>query len=340
MTKRRCIGFAVAALLLSVLGTITSFFLADLYVHWNMSKKGMYNIWGYRGPVAKRKRAGEQRIVVLGGSTALGWGAPKGMSFPPILERILNDRRKKRGLGPIGVVNLAWNNEGAYSLTYTLRDYAYLNYDVVILYSGYNDLAEGKNTLVFRHQSPVFKLTGYLPLLPMMMMEKARMLKFGMDIDAINRGVRTRFVPNLFDGTKAAALEIGATIAFSLERQLGRLTDPTKLEVQYANAGCGKRWAFYCDSIHAAVKLGLEMNKRVIVVTQPFISDGHVAQQKVLVNMLKERFGDHRGLRYLNLGRKIKLKNPALAFDGMHLTPRGNEIIAKSLASLLLEIVE
>ena len=340
MTRKRYIGFALTAIVLSVLGTITLFFLADLYVHNNMKKKGMYNVWGYRGPITKRKQPGEQRIVVLGGSAALGWGAPVGKSFPAFLERMLNAHRRESGLGPISVVNLAWNNEGAYSFTHTLQDYTYLNYDGVIIYSGYNDLSERKNTQVFRHQSPVFKLTGYLPLLPVMMIEKAKMLKFGMDIDKINLGVKTTFVPNILDRTKVAALEIGGKIALSLEKQLGRLTDPAKLVVQYANAGCGNRWAFYCDSIHAAVKLGFELNKRVVVVTQPYISDRHVDQQKVIANMLKKWFGHNPGLRYVNLGGKINLKDSTLALDGMHLTPRGNGIIAERLVSPLLEILE
>ena len=37
-------------------------------------------------------------------------------------------------------MNLAYNNEGAYSFRFTLGDYLYLDYDLAILYEGYNDL--------------------------------------------------------------------------------------------------------------------------------------------------------------------------------------------------------
>ena len=47
---------------------------------------------------------------------------------------------------PINVLNLGFNNEGAYSFKYTLKDYDYLDYDEVVLYSGYNDLS-GENQI-------------------------------------------------------------------------------------------------------------------------------------------------------------------------------------------------
>jgi hypothetical protein len=109
----------------------------------------MYNIWGYWGPVAGSKKPGERRIAVLGGSTALGFGAPEGQSFPAYLERKLNARRKEKNHRSVSVVNLAWNGEGAYSFSATLEDYAYLDYDAVIFCTGYNDLG-GRNTSVFR----------------------------------------------------------------------------------------------------------------------------------------------------------------------------------------------
>lgn len=109
-----------------------------------------------------------------------------GRSFPAYLERMLN-RTSGNGRS-YSVVNLAWSNEGAHSFIFTLRDYAYLNYDAVIFYTGYNDLNKWENRNVFRRRSPIFRLTGYLPLLPGMMLDKAKILRQGLGINEINLG--------------------------------------------------------------------------------------------------------------------------------------------------------
>jgi hypothetical protein len=66
---------------------------------------------------------------------------------------------------PTRVINLGFNNEGAFAFLPTLQDFRYLDYDIVCLYEGYNDLPgdEGPNTAVFRHESPIFRLTGLFP---------------------------------------------------------------------------------------------------------------------------------------------------------------------------------
>src|SRR5712692_1639505 len=64
----------------------------------------------------------------------------KGIRRFRMLQRALETKRQAAGEGPVTVVNLAYNNEGSYSFKFTLRDYSYLNYDLVSLHSGYNDL--------------------------------------------------------------------------------------------------------------------------------------------------------------------------------------------------------
>tara|TARA_B100000315_G_scaffold210054_1_gene206095 strand:- start:19 stop:1113 length:1095 start_codon:yes stop_codon:yes gene_type:complete len=339
MSKKKYAAFAAAVFFISAGALIATFAAGDWYVHQKLQKKGMYNIWGYRGPVAGPKKRGEFRIAVLGGSTALGYGAPVGQSFPAHLERMLNEKPRKGGPEFYRVVNLAWNNEGAHSFVHTLKDYAYLSYDAVIFYTGYNDLT-GKNLAVFRHRSPVFKLTGYMPLLPGMMLDKAKMLRLGLGIDDINMGrKRTNFSPGILDRTKAAALELGGEIARSLEKQLGRLTASGRIEAESREEGCGKRWAFYCGEVHAAARYALEKGAALAVVTQPYISDNHIAQQKTLEEMLRQRFGGEPRLAHFNLGEAVDLKDRGLAFDGIHLTSRGNEIVAKNIAAALMDFL-
>lgn len=55
---------------------------------------------------------------------------------------------------------------------------------------------------------------------------------------------------------------------------------------------------------------------------------------------LHERFGAHPKLHYANLGRTVNLREPALAYDGMHLTSAGNARIADDLVEPLLRIID
>lgn len=340
MSKSKIIVFAVAAMTLSTLFTTAVIIGVDVYLHKRYERLAGLNVWGYRGPAVGHKRPGEQRIVVLGGSTAFGYGVTAEKSFPPYLERKLNEARHQGGQGLVSVVNLAYNNEGAYSFSYTLRDYEYLGYDVALLYTGYNDLG-GLNTTVFRHESPVFRLTGYLPIFPLILREKAMVLRYGGNLEDAYWGKKTVFKPNLAERATATALEAAVGISRSLERQLGRLSEMSKpLTQENDTMGCAERWAHYCNAIHAAVEYAVSRGKQVVVVTQPYISDEHVEQQRVMVAMLKMRFGAHPGLHYVNLGRAVDLKDRTLAYDGVHLTAPGNERIAESLVQPILKILE
>jgi hypothetical protein len=187
---------------------------------------------------------------------------------------------------------------------------------------------------VFRHESPVFKLTGYLPLLPSIFIEKASALRHG------RYGDKTVFKPNLARRATAAALEAAAEISQSLERQVGRLSNVSQVEPARTPAECGEPWTHYCKAIRAAVDYALSRGNRVVVVTQPYISDRHVDQQRVIVGMLRERFADHPHLTSVNLGRVVDLRDSTLAYDGMHLTASGNERIAESLVPPLLKVLE
>jgi hypothetical protein len=240
----------------------------------------------------------------------------------------------------VRVINLATNSEGAYAFKYNLRTYDDLDYDLAILYTGYNDLSVG-NTYVFRHTSPIFRLTGYLPIFPLIFGEKAMALRNGGDVEAAYRGERTVFKPNLAQQATAGALEAAVGISQSLEQQLGTLTrKPSEEEFQRVATGCRDPWTFYCEHLHLSVDWVLDRGKRVIVVTQPYFSDGHVEQQAAMVGMLRAQFPGEPRLRHVNLGLVVDLKDRALAYDGMHLSAVGNERIAEHLVQPVSEMLQ
>ena len=142
---RKRVVFALLAAVLSVFVSAVGLLAADLYLHRRYERSAGLNVWGYRGPTVGRKQTGEQRIVYLGGSTAFGYGVRWEEAIPAQLEKKLNEKQGG-GSRRVSVVNLAYNNQGAYSFKFTLDDYLSLNYDVVCLYEGYNDLAGDDQT--------------------------------------------------------------------------------------------------------------------------------------------------------------------------------------------------
>jgi hypothetical protein len=55
--------------------------------------------------------------------------------------------------------------------------------------------------------------------------------------------------------------------------------------------------------------------------------------------MLRQRFGGEPRLAHFNLGEAVDLKDRGLAFDGIHLTSRGNEIVAKNIAAAMMDFL-
>jgi hypothetical protein len=344
LSRRKRITFALAAMAMSAALALVLLLVADLIVHHRAERSAGLNRWGYRGPVASAKRGGQLRAVMLGGSTVFGYGVQWDQSVPANLERTLNASR------PFSVVNLGFNNEGAYSFVPTLRDYEYLDYDIVVLYEGYNDMPgdEGPNTSVFRRNSAVFRLTGYFPILPLYLDEKAMMLRHGGDLGAAyaaDRGEapKTVFRPNIAARTSAAALDTVATMTNSLGAQLGRLSkvEPPSY-ARVSRIGCSFPWVNYCDSVHAAVRHVLSQGKKVIVVGQPRMSTGvgvvHERQQKMLGAMIRSEFASETHVAYVDLGDAINLNDPTDTFDAMHLNADGNRKVAEALAPHVLAL--
>lgn len=326
---------AITAAIPVLLITLTLFGL-DLYLHKRAERSAGLNRWGYRGPVVGRKQPGETRVVVLGGSTAFGYGVPWFEAPPAILERQLNAARPT---SPVSVVNLGFNNEGAYAYRFTLDDFRFLDYDVAVFYDGYNDMKgdDGRNTSLFRHDSPVFRLTGYYPILPLVFAEKAMLLRTGGDLMAGYAALRgeekTVFTPSLADRASATALESTVAVTESLGRQLGRFSSapvapplPTERQPETAE-GCAFPWSFYCQSMHAAVRHALDMDKRVMVVLQPRLLDpirpAHTSQQTALAGMLRRSFGTEPRFLLVDLTGAVDLSDRNLCFDGMHLSTDG-----------------
>ncbi len=336
--SRKRLVFVTSAIALRLLLPASALLAIDVYLHHKFERGVLFNVWGYRGPVAGPKQPGEYRVAVFGGSAAFGFGVRWDESMPPRLEQKLAGRSPR-----YRVVNLAYNNEGAYSFVFTMKDYAYLQYDLVVLYEGYNDLMgdpDNPNRGVFRHGSPVFRLTGYLPVFPLIFREKASVLLYGDTRAAYpfsKVSNRTIFKPGLATRSTAEILRAAADIGDSMERQLGRVSvEPPAGKIVVSPGGCNYPWAEYCQSMYAAVTWALERRKHVLVVTQPYVLGTelrarHADQQRALATMVQRRFQNDRRVQYVNLGDVVDLGDPGVSFDQMPLTAAGNDRIAQAL---------
>jgi lysophospholipase L1-like esterase len=336
MTVRKRLLFALVAMALSVVAVTAVLLAADLYAHHRVERSVGVNWRGYRGPTVGRKQPGELRIVMLGGSTVFGYGVAWDETIAAYLERDLATRSGSR---PVRVINLGFIGEGVYAFLPTLRDFESLDFDLACLYEGYNDLAGDArpNTDLFRHESPVFRLTGYLPALPLVLKEKAMALRFG----NVEAAYKTKdgapvFRPGLARQTSAAALEAAAAVSSAMGRQLARLSTQEGPSREQGIAGCAAPWSHYCDAVYAAAEFGASRGRRVLVVAQPRLkneaADRHAGQQHALDELAGRVLTRNPNVRYVDLSAAVDLSDPEMSFDGMHLNPKGNEVVAGALA--------
>jgi len=263
-------------------------------------------------------------VAVLGGSTTWGFGLQANQALPSQLQQMLAHDQRAKAVN-IKVLNLGSNGDGAYSFTQTLNDYDFLDVDVVVFYSGYNDLGD-QNHSNFRHRSPLFGWTGYLPLLPSLTLDKLTVWKQQLT-DRNKRVVFTLPQPDQRDNSA------------TLRQQLKELELRSRPSDRPVSSSCSSRWQFYCERMVLASELALAKGKRVMIVGEPYLSDEHVEQQFELERMLRSRFAAEPRLRYLNLGNTLDLRDSSLCWDGMHLTEEGNRRIAAALTGPVLEML-
>ncbi len=352
--------FALAAVSLSFVLAVVAFFAADTYAHARFDGVVGLNRAGYRGVLVGAKFAGEKRIVVLGGSTAFGYGVSWQEAWPEQLAHLLQASQSKTNqegrwyphdardeemrriadkyappLPFFRVVNLGYNAEGAAAFRPTLEDFAYLKPDLIILYEGYNDLAGSDgygvvNSQVYRRQSPLFRWTGYYAILPLVLHEKWLAVSSGGHLDEAYRDQRVVFHPTISQRTEGALLRVADVAA---RTATGPLTMPPPPHVTVALI------APYLQHVEDAVLWAHDHNVNLLMVGQPLIRADHRRQQTALIEKI-ESFRDWvPTVRYVGLGDSLNLSDHALAMDGMHLTAEGNRRIAEAVAPAVRDLL-
>ncbi len=346
--RKKFIGFVGLSMALVIALGCFVLLAIDLFLHQRAERSAGLNRWGYRGPVMSAKKAGELRIAMLGGSTAFGYGVMWDESIPALLAQRLNQQHPDHVWT---AVNLGYNTEGAYAFLPNLRDFAYLDYDIVVLYEGYNDLLgdTNPNYVTVRQQSPIFRATGYFPILPLWLNEKSLALRAGGTVaqgyDKIrSESPQTVFRPNLSQRASASAVDAAAAVTGALERQFERIGDGLPSGRSPENAlECPAPWGSYCGAEHRAIQFALARGNRVLVVGQPqlpsaSLRERHHLQQEALAGMLRRQYASNSRVAYFSVGDRLDLSSTNLSFDQMHLNPDGNKIVAIALAEPVLAL--
>jgi len=367
MTNRERFVLLPSILLIPALSFILFATGMDLYLH-NRDFGGRYglntlNIWGYRGDPAPKPSSDQVRIAVVGGSTAWGYGVPNQDSFPSQLQKLL-----KKELAPIKpiLLNLAFNNEGAFGYWANLEDYNDLDYELAILYTGVND-SGGANYLQWRRTSFIFRSTGYLPILPEILRTQIGNFQAGRGTSG-PEDPRIIFDPKFSENLqkKIAREKLDDYLKIPREEpgvQNGSKSKSTTKDFQKDSSPqhgyspktdentdvfaaipdislCSDRWNFYCNQIKKSIDFMIGQGKRVLIVGEPLLSEAQAEQQMDLRMFLEKYYQNDPRILYADLGLAVDVSDSQIAFDGMHLTAEGNRQIATLLINPIKRIMD
>jgi len=338
-------GLMLSIPAVAIIVFVVLFFVLDMYYHHKYMELVALNHKGYRGRVIDNKKVNEIRCVMLGGSSVFGYGVRYYEALPYRLEEKLQAYSYSMNLGKkITVINLAFNSEGAYGFYHNLKDFYYLDYDYVIIYSGYNDIVVG-NTTAFRHSSFLFRHFGYFPIIPMLVKEKIMVLKNGGKLDEAYWGKKTVFKPSKTDKVKIKVLKLFDN-TFGLLEEKRVLTKARELGLKAEQIKKDK-WFWYKHFMKKTIDFAFLNNKKVIIISPARISSLRAKgskglkafneQQESLKAMLDKEYKNDRNVIYVSL--EDFRSDKELTFDGMHFTAKGNKVIADAIAQKIKEYI-
>jgi hypothetical protein len=196
--------------------------VADVRAHKRVEREHGVNARGFRGPLTLHKEPAERRIAIVGGTAAFGSEVDWRTSLGPTLQNRLAQgwRKKYRPTEVSTVVNLAEVGASASSYVQTLRRYAYLGLDVVVIYDGYS--ASDAKPAHGREESAVFRKINYLPILTGVASGRASWQESPDDVDPLLKD-EAAGEPTCAEASASYCKAMSSTVAWSLGRNLSVL---------------------------------------------------------------------------------------------------------------------
>jgi hypothetical protein len=294
------------AFVLAVLATVA----ADLGAHGRVEPLGGLNIRGYRGPVAHQRQPNELRIVFVGGTRAFGWGEPASSTTVAAvrfeLSRVLDAPNKP--LMPVVAINLGQIGASPESYTSTLEHFAGLKPDYIGIFDDLGD--PGPNRPFDR--SGIFSMTGYQPMLPLVLQEKGR----AMTSRAI--GAPLEYLGDALAGTD----QVLARVAGVRDDAPPSASSPRD----------------YASALIRAIETAHAHAQGVVVVLSPVDNAVQRRNLDALLSQLSER-GSPSWLRFVELRATPDLNDPSLRLDGFSFGANATSIAAQAIAPAFLALI-
>ena len=299
--------------ILIVIITIFTIYGADRIIGSKFNK--IYSGWnkeGYRGELRGKKKIDSKRIIALGGSTTFGYGTTNDKSWPYLLEENLKSNNIN-----IDVINLGGLSHGMWAIHKDIKHYNYLDYDYAIIFNGYNDInPETLAQYSKRHNNPIFKKFGYLPTLDVYLYEKLALLFYD-DLAEFYASKRNK--------------DSNDNIFFFNYKNKLKSDDNKKIQEKLKQKLEENKKEPFEDYLNEYLKVINYLNKKkiqTIIIHQPNLDNEILDLQKIKVDKL---ILNHQNIKVLNFRELIDLQNKKLSSDGMHLTFKGNKIIADEI---------
>jgi hypothetical protein len=171
MTRSLAIAMALQALLAVVLGLV----VLDMRAHNRVEELGGVNVWGYRGIELGRKRPHDVRIAVFGGDLAFGWGVRPTETLAPYAGRLVSVElnRPGRPSRPVTPIVAAARGMRPEDFAGWMEHFSDLAIDVILLVPDEPGRPLDAGRFLPDRHSALFAATGYSPILPLVLREKA-----------------------------------------------------------------------------------------------------------------------------------------------------------------------
>jgi hypothetical protein len=178
MTRSLIAAIAIQA----VLGAALALLVFDMRAHNRVERLGGVNVWGYRGLELGRKQAGELRLAMFGGDLAFGWGVAADETMVSYARRLVSVELNQAGHPSHRVTPIVAAARGMRPGDYAawIDRFRPLQLDVVCLLPDEPDHVLDAGHYLPDRRSAIFINTGYSPILPLVLAEKAALTRSSM----------------------------------------------------------------------------------------------------------------------------------------------------------------
>jgi hypothetical protein len=326
-------GLATALCIEAVVGSLVLMVALDVWAHTRVEALGGVNVWGYRGPVAKQKIPNEIRVEVVGGTRAFSWGAPAS-AVASQLRRVIMLTTDQRGVAfrPITVINLGRMGILPDAYPATMEHYSYLRPDYICLY---DDLGVRGATFA-DGTSAVFALTGYAPILPLVLREKGMAWRFG-DVSRGYTAVESQSGPSTPALRRAAGrtLEAIGDVLGAADRFAARTTRSRQPDAVASDQSVDS----YADAMVTAIDAAHRHARGVVVAVSPAETEEQVLRLRALEARLNGGIGSAPWFRLVDLGLEARLRDEALRIDGWNYSSAAITLAAELIAPAILSLI-